>query len=332
MRPAFNARLVNGPLFDPVVHARLINRREALLFDCGHFLKLANREMLRLNSVFVSHMHMDHFMGFDRVLRAVLHREKPLHVYGPEGVTHAVISRLSSYTWNLAADYPLSVVVHEIHDREELVCTASARGAFAPSALKRRPRRGHTVEESPHYCVDTVVLDHNVPCLGFVLREHVHIHIRPDALGRIGCRAGEWLGVLREKIALGLLDDPVEVPVGDAFVEMTAGRLMEEIALTAPGQKMAFFTDFRASRENIERVCEIAHGADLLFIETYYLADREGEAYAKGHLSARQAGALARMLEVSKVVPMHVSPRYHDRLPDIVCELDGAWHGHCGGL
>lgn len=44
---------------------------------------------------------MDHFAGFDRLLRVCLHRTMPLHLIGPAGFADRVEHKLSAYTLNL---------------------------------------------------------------------------------------------------------------------------------------------------------------------------------------------------------------------------------------
>jgi ribonuclease Z len=327
MRPAFLARLINGPSSDPCVFVRPCHGKEAVLFDCGRIAGLSNREALALRCLFVSHAHMDHFMGFDHVLRTILHRRDPLHVYGPEGMTGRVLAKLAAYTWNLTARYPLEVVVHEVADGHVATCRAAAADGFAPGRAVLAGRTGVTVYSCPRYRVDAVVLDHDVPCLGFALSEPFHVNIRAGALQGRGYRTGEWIGVLKERIMTGCTDTAIAVDTVSGVREIGVERLIEELVVVSPGQKIAYVTDIRASRENLTRFAGIARHADTLFIETYYLHERAGEAFDKGHLTARQAGLIARELQARTVIPMHVSPRYHDRMKLLERELLEAWKG-----
>ncbi len=325
MRPSFLPRLVNGPLFDPVVYVRILNERKALLFDCGHFEGLAPRELLSLEAVCISHTHMDHFMGLDRVLRAILHRDKPLTVYGPEGITGKALSKLQSYTWNLASGYGLEIAICEIlHDCMHITRTRADAG-FAETHRSTMPREGTRVSAGSRYTMDAVILEHTVPCLAYVLKEPFHLNILKNAFAGRGYLPGAWVGTLKEHIFAGRMDELIPVDTHTGIKEVQVLQLREELVTTTPGQSLAFVTDIACSRENIAALQGPAHGADMLFIEAYYLHELKDHASARGHLTARQAGMIAGMLDAGQVVPMHISPRYHDRVDEIRAEVDAAW-------
>jgi len=96
MRAIFDARLVNEPFGDPGVYVDFRFERRALLFDLGDNAALPPRKLLRLTHVFVSHTHMDHFIGFDHLLRIFLARELHLDVFGPPGIIANVRGKLAA--------------------------------------------------------------------------------------------------------------------------------------------------------------------------------------------------------------------------------------------
>ena len=101
----FDPALVNDPFDDPGLYVDLAFERRALLFDLGDIGRLTPRKLLRISDVFVTHRHMDHFAGFDQLLRRLLGRDKILNLYGPAGMIDAVGHKLAAYTWNLIGGY-----------------------------------------------------------------------------------------------------------------------------------------------------------------------------------------------------------------------------------
>ena len=112
MASRFDPHLVNDPFGDPAVYVDLKFERRAFLFDLGDISVLPPRKLLRISDIFITHRHMDHFVGFDHLLRFVLGREKVVRFYGPAGLIDAIEAKLRAYTWNLVGGYDGHVVLH----------------------------------------------------------------------------------------------------------------------------------------------------------------------------------------------------------------------------
>src|SRR5437879_125572 len=101
MRPLLHPSLVNGRYGDPTVYVETLFVKRGLLFDIGEIASLSPRKIQRVDQIFLSHAHIDHFVGFDHLLRLLVGREKSVHLYGPSGIAERVHHKLQGYHWNL---------------------------------------------------------------------------------------------------------------------------------------------------------------------------------------------------------------------------------------
>jgi ribonuclease Z len=74
----------------------------------------------------------------------------------------------------------------------------------------------------------------------------------------------------------------------------------------------------------------LAEGADLLFIEGGFLEVDAAEAARRRHLTASQAGTIARLAGVKRLQTLHYSPRYKDRSYTLIAEAEAAFFGSPG--
>jgi ribonuclease Z len=65
--------------------------------------------------------------------------------------------------------------------------------------------------------------------------------------------------------------------------------------------------------QNIEKMIDLADRADHLFIEAAFLDKDSKAAKEKYHLTAGQAGSIAKMADVKRFTLFHHSPRYMDQ-------------------
>jgi ribonuclease Z len=335
MKPLVQPQLVNDPFGDPGLYLEFLFEGRALLFDLGDLTPLSTRKLLKVSHVFVSHTHMDHFCGFDQLLRTLLGREAVVHVLGPPGFTDRIEHKLAAYTWNLAPTFAteLTFAVTELPEDGGRACTTfRCRSRFAREPGRPANLPQGVVLREDAFDIRAAVLDHGVPCLAFALHEHRHVNILKDRLQAMELPVGPWLHDLKKAV---LRDDADDTPIriwwreegGVRETHLPLGRLRAEVLRVVPGQKIVYVTDVRHHDENARRIVELARDADMLFIETPFLDADVELAARKNHLTALQAGRIARAAGVKRLIPFHFSPRYEGREDELRREAEEAFLG-----
>jgi ribonuclease Z len=332
MRPRFHPRLINGPFGDPGLYIPFLFENRAIVFDLGDALPLGARDLLKVSHAFITHTHVDHFIGFDRILRISLGREKNLHLYGPPGFFKNVEGKLAAYSWNLVKNYPYRLALHltEVHRDHLLTREYLCQNKFIPTSEAARKTFQDVIYQEPGFKVSAATLDHGIPCLGFAIKERFHINIKKDRLEALGLETGAWLTDFKQAIYEGS-DSETEFEVkasGGQTRQFRLEELTEQIALITPGQKIAYIADAAYSPRNQEKIVSLAKDADHLFIEAAFLEEHKEIAAEKQHLTARQAGMLAAGAGARQFTIFHFSPRYTDQENLLYQEATEAYEFH----
>jgi ribonuclease Z len=321
MKQSFHAKPFNGPFEDPGLYVRIFREGRSLMFDLGSTDSLSARDFLKTTDIFVSHTHIDHFIYFDNLLRICLRKETPMRIYGPEGFTDRVEGKLKSYTWNLIEEYPLAIEVSEVTGTNLYKSVFKAGNSFRREHAGMCTFNGVLLQE-PLFSVSASVLDHKIPCLAFSLQEDYHLNIDKAKLDKMNIPVGPWLKELKRAIRENNTEESFSI-------EGKTYRYSElrNIAHITRGQKLSYVVDVIGSEENIHKIISLVRGSDVLYIETYFLDKDLDRARDRYHLTAKEAGRIAKEAEVGSLESIHISPRYMNDPECIYQEMYEAFRG-----
>lgn len=131
--------------------AQLLNHNERLfLIDCAEGTQLQLRRnkirMQRINNIFISHLHGDHFFGLIGLISSMhlLGRIKDLHIYGPKQLEDILNLQLEASQTELR----YQMIFHEIN-----------------------PDSNYVIYEDEKLEISTIPLNHRIPTSGFLFKE-----------------------------------------------------------------------------------------------------------------------------------------------------------------
>lgn len=329
MKPSFHATPVNGPFEDPCVYVRIMREKRSLLFDLGHIGRLEQGNLLKVSDIFVTHTHMDHFMGFDMALRAMLRRDLPLRIFGPENIIECIEGRLKGYTWNLIKDYPLKIEVFGIKENSISHASFYAENAFERGDIVEYYFDGLIFKE-PFFKIKGLVLSHQIPVISYSLEEEFHININKVVLTDMGLPVGPWLSDFKKALREHMAEDrslDTEIRTFEINKKYYSLDELKHIASITKGQKISYVMDTSPVEENIEKIIQFVKGSDILFCEAYFLQRDIERAIERHHLTAAIAGRIAKEAGVGNLTIMHFSPKYRHSEYELYREAMSAFKG-----
>ena len=249
-------------------------RGKCFMVDCGEGAQMQFRRshihFSKLNAIFISHMHGDHCFGLMGLLSTLgmLGRTSKLRIYAPKD--YELLFRQQVEFFMQTMEYEMEMIPVDTEKQQ-------------------------VIYEDHSLTVETVPLQHRVPCCGFIFREKPTLpHIRRDMIDYYGIpvsqinnikNGADWTNEDGDIIPNARLVQPADSPRSYAYCSDTR---------FVPGLK------------------EKVKGVTVLYHESTYISDQEDRAKIYYHSTARQAATIAAGAGVGTLLLGHYSARYND--------------------
>ena len=249
-------------------------RGKCFMVDCGEGAQMQFRRshihFSKLNAIFISHMHGDHCFGLMGLLSTLgmLGRTSKLRIYAPKDYEPLFRQQVEFFMQTM--EYEMEMIPVDTEKQQ-------------------------VIYEDHSLTVETVPLQHRVPCCGFIFREKPTLpHIRRDMIDYYGIpvsqinnikNGADWTNEDGDVIPNTRLVQPADSPRSYAYCSDTR---------FVPGLK------------------EKVKGVTVLYHESTYTSDQEDRAKIYYHSTARQAATIAAGAGVGTLLLGHYSARYND--------------------
>ncbi|SHI43425.1 ribonuclease Z [Malonomonas rubra DSM 5091] len=332
MKPSFPFRnlvptFFSGLLDDPILLLRIRPTGHHLMFDCGQVHHLAKRTFTHLDAIFISHAHMDHWMGIDSVVRQLIAADKTVDIYGPPGIADKFEHRLRGYDWNLAEDYWSSFRVHEIYPQRLDRTLFSGPDSFDRIPLDPSTREGEVVYGNKYLEVCADSCDHRVESVIYRINERPVYLIDDTKLDELKLKPGAWLGKLKSCF-LHQRDFPAELKLtqidGEDEREIVVSDvpgLVRKLSKPQTSHSIGYISDTGFTPENKEKILRLMQDVDLLICECTFLREAKDRARTSWHLCTDDVNELLAALQPAYFLPMHLSRSYSRRSEELYREL-----------
>ena len=216
--------------------------------------------------------------------------------------------KLQGYIWNICQNLQLTIVVHEILPERILATTLESWRGFEATSVVEYPK-SEILLDTGEFSIRYLQLNHKTPSFGYSFLETDSFNVQKDRLQSLGLEPGHWITTLKAQA-----DDPglqdTRLQVGDHVYPI--GFLSQTLLVRKKGIKFTYLTDFLFDEHSLADMTRFAWESDILFCEAAFLEQEREKARQTYHLTAKQAGMLARMAHVRYLVLFHISKRYQD--------------------
>ncbi len=310
-------QLVNGSTGDPVLYLDYPGSDNAILFDGGENAVLTMAQLGDLEAVFITHHHVDHFIGLDRIIRANMDRDKMLHLFGPVNTIRKVYDRITAYEYPFFPFQKIVVQVTELLPGQKRTAILECTKKFPEPKISETEWVGPVCYENAELQIEAVPVDHTVPCFAFALVEKGGFHPDSAKLANGLLKPGRWV-----QEVLGLLragaDPATRLEInGGSF---SLGTLATNYFTESQRARVAYVTDTFWSEAVRPQLIKLAKGAWRLYCDSFYASAEAKRAAQYKHMLAPQAGELAKAAKVEQLVLIHFATRYAGKYQHVIDE------------
>ena len=248
-------------------------RGKAFMIDCGEGAQIQFRRSRihfgKINAIFISHLHGDHCFGLLGLLSTfgMLGRTSSLKVYAPKEYETLFKQQL---------DFFMTGMEYKIE--------------FVPVDTKV----SEIIYEDKSLTVETIPLQHRVPCCGFLFREKATLpHIRRDMIDYY-------------EIPVSQINN---IKLGKDWIT-SDGKVIDNSQLVTPAEtprSYAYCSDTKYMPELYKKIQDVT----VLYHESTYASENEDRAKLYYHSTAKQAALVAKAANVGKLLLGHYSARYN---------------------
>ena len=249
-------------------------RGKLFLVDCGECtqvqLRRSRLRFTKISAVFITHLHGDHCFGLIGMLSTfgLLGRTARLAIYAPAALEAMLKQQMQLF----CHDFDYEGAFHAVDTNQQQV-----------------------VYEDRSLTVETIPLEHRMPCCGYLFREKPSLpHIRRDMIDFYEIPTSQINNI---KAGADWTTPDGEVVKNERLVEPAD-----------PVRSYAYCSDTRYIPTLHERI----KGVSMLYHESTYGEDNLLMAQKYYHSTARQAALVAREAGVGQLLLGHYSSRYED--------------------
>jgi ribonuclease Z len=248
-----------------------------ILVDCGegtqHQLLKYKCKINRIDYIFISHLHGDHYLGLIGLLSTMnlQGRTKELFLFGPKGLDEIITIQLK---------YSETVINYNIVFKTIV------------------PNQVSTILETQFFTVETIPLNHRIPCSGFLFREK---------------SKGNRLDKLKLPPDISLANI-AKLKKGEDILDQNGNITLKSKDYILPplnSRSYAYCSDTRLKLDNRNQLTNV----NLIYHEATFLHNMIDRATSTFHTTAWEAANFAKACQVKQLIIGHYSSRYKDIQP-----------------